>query len=111
MDGNKICATWDDFDCLATSPAGFGDNITCSIADLIANSDAIKINDIVCSIEQEPFEKRAAEKRNGLTSTNTERVKPCATCFYGPLSKCEAHCCHRKTIADRYTPLKASPVS
>ena len=58
MDGNQICATWDDFDCLATPPAGFGDYIGQAVNDLIINSTSTQINDVVCGIEQEPFEKQ-----------------------------------------------------
>ena len=54
MDGNSIAATWDNFDCLATSPAGFGDVIGEAVADLIKNSGANEINGVVSSIENAP---------------------------------------------------------
>jgi len=61
MEGNSIAATWDDFDCLATSPAGFGDVIGEAVADLVKNSSASVINAIVCGIENERYEKRAQQ--------------------------------------------------
>jgi hypothetical protein len=54
MDGNQVCATWDNFDCLATSPAGFGDTIWQAFGRLIDNTPAIEINAIVTSIENAP---------------------------------------------------------
>jgi hypothetical protein len=51
MDGNQICATWDDFDCLAVSPAGFGNNITEAVTSLIAETKPYELNRIVTSIE------------------------------------------------------------
>ena len=70
MDGNSIAATWDDFDCLATSPAGFGDDVGEAVADLVKNSSASVMNAIVCGIENERYEERAAEhygtSRNSL---------------------------------------------
>ena len=53
MDGNQICATWDDFDCLAVSPAGFGNNITEAVTSLIAETKPYELNRIVTSIENE----------------------------------------------------------
>ena len=53
MDGNQICATWDDFDCLAVSPAGFGNNITEAVANLINETKPYELNGIVSSIENE----------------------------------------------------------
>jgi hypothetical protein len=41
MDGNHVCATWDDFDCLATSPAGFGDTIAAAALDLFLNDPIV----------------------------------------------------------------------
>jgi hypothetical protein len=38
MDGNKVCAVWDDFDCLATSPAGFGDSMAEAALDLFLSN-------------------------------------------------------------------------
>ena len=61
MEGNQIAATWDDFDCLATSPAGFGDVIGEAVADLVKNSNASVMNAIVCGIENERYEERASE--------------------------------------------------
>jgi len=55
MDGNQICSTWDSFDCLAVSPAGFGDTIGESVSDLIKNTQAYELNGIVSSIENAPF--------------------------------------------------------
>jgi hypothetical protein len=55
MDGNQICATWDDFDCLAISPAGFGDNITQAVVSLINETKAYELNKIIRSIENEGF--------------------------------------------------------
>jgi hypothetical protein len=69
MDGNKICATWDNFDCLATSPAGFGDNISGAIRDLITNSSVIEINDIVTSIENAP------QNAKELAATDSQQLK------------------------------------
>lgn len=54
MEGNKIAATWDNFDCLATSSKGFGDTISEAVNNLITNSKAIEINSIVTSIENAP---------------------------------------------------------
>ena|SRR5271157_4067903 len=54
MDGNQVCATWDNFDCFITSPAGFGNIISEAVTDLIAHSGAIEINGIVSSIENAP---------------------------------------------------------
>ena len=53
MDGNQIVATWDNFDCLAVSAAGFGDTVTESVVDLINNTPAYELNQIVTSIENE----------------------------------------------------------
>jgi len=52
MDGNQICATWDNFDCLVVSPAGFGDLIGEAVTDLIKNTPAYEQNGITTSIEQ-----------------------------------------------------------
>ena len=57
MDGNQICATWDDFECLATSPAGFGDYIHKAVLNLIDNTDEKEYLLIVGSIENEPYKK------------------------------------------------------
>lgn len=38
MDGDSICATWDDFENLQESPAGFGDHIGDAVHGLIASS-------------------------------------------------------------------------
>lgn len=51
MDGNQIVALWDDFDCLAVSPAGFGDTITEAFNDLIKNTKPYELNNIVSDIE------------------------------------------------------------
>jgi len=51
MDGNQICATWDDFDCLAVSPAGFGNNLTEAVLDLIKETKPYEINKIISDIE------------------------------------------------------------
>jgi hypothetical protein len=51
MDGNQIVATWDDFDCLAVSPAGFGDNIGEAVSALINETASYALNGIVSSIE------------------------------------------------------------
>ena len=51
MDGNQICATWDNFDCLAVSPAGFGDNISGAVNDLIRNTPACELNGIMSAVE------------------------------------------------------------
>ena len=63
MDGDQIAATWDNFDCLATSPAGFGDTIWQAFGRLIDNTPAIEINAIVTSIENTP--------QNTMESPNT----------------------------------------
>ena len=60
MDGNQVCATWDDFDCLATSPAGFGGTLWKAIGNLIDSTPAKQINAIVTSIENEPFKNQSA---------------------------------------------------
>ena len=62
MDGNQVCATWDDFVDLHDSPAGFGDTLWGAIEKLIDNTPAKQINGIVTSIENAP-------------STNTARPK------------------------------------
>jgi hypothetical protein len=41
MEGNSIAATWDDFDCLQTSPAGFGDTQAAAVLDLFLNDPNI----------------------------------------------------------------------
>jgi hypothetical protein len=76
MEGNKIAATWDNFDCLATSTAGFGDTIGCAVSDLIANSSAIEINGVVSSIENAPFETKE------LSATDSQQPQPkiCPRC-------------------------------
>jgi hypothetical protein len=51
MDGNQVVATWDDFDCLAVSPAGFGDNIGEAVCALINETASYALNGIVSSIE------------------------------------------------------------
>ena len=51
MDGNQISARWDAFDCLAVSPAGFGDTLSEAFADLINETKPYELNLIVASIE------------------------------------------------------------
>ena len=51
MDRNRIVATWDDFDCLAVSPAGFGDNIGEAVSALINETAPYALNGFVSSIE------------------------------------------------------------
>ena len=34
MDGQLVCATWDNFDCLGNSPAGFGETIAEAVLNL-----------------------------------------------------------------------------
>jgi hypothetical protein len=46
-----VGVTWDDFDCLAVSPAGFGNNITEAVTSLIAETKPYELNRIVTSIE------------------------------------------------------------
>ena len=64
MDGDKICATWDDFINLQESPAGFGDTIWQAFGNLIDNTP--RINAIVTSIENAAVEDRdrASEYNN-----------------------------------------------
>ena len=78
MDGNKICATWDNFDCLATSPpAGFGDTICEAVGGLMSNTSAIEINAIVTSIENAPQNaKELAATVPAVAAANTQS-KPC----------------------------------
>ena len=66
MDGDKICATWDDFINLQESPAGFGDTIWQAFGNLIDNTPAIETNAIVTSIENAAVEDRdrASEYNN-----------------------------------------------
>jgi hypothetical protein len=61
MDGDSVCATWDDFDCLAVSPAGFGDYIGEAVGDLINNTQAYELNGITTSIENAAVEDRASD--------------------------------------------------
>jgi len=80
MDGNQIAATWDNFDCLATSPAGFGDTIGEAVNDLIANTSAIEINGVVSSIENAPQNtKELATTVPGVPAANSAMV-PCPEC-------------------------------
>ena len=51
MDGNQITAIWDNFDCIAVSPIGYGNNIVEAVTDLIKNTPAYEINSIVSDIE------------------------------------------------------------
>jgi len=67
MDGNRVVATWDNFNCLATSPAGFGDTIWQAFGRLIDNTPAIEINAIVTSIENAPQN----TKELAATTTNS----------------------------------------
>ena len=69
MDGNQVCATWDNFDCLATSPAGFGDTIWQAFGRLIDSSPAIEINAIVTSIENAP------QNTKELAATDSQQLK------------------------------------
>jgi hypothetical protein len=93
MEGNKIAATWDNFDCLATSPAGFGDNISGAVKDLITNSSVIEVNDIITSIENEPFKERASESAElAATATNTQSTPIITTGCRG--------CINRGTVCD-----------
>ena len=70
MDGNQVCATWDNFDCLATSPAGFGDTIWQAFGRLIDNTPAIEINAIVTSIENAP------QNTKELAATDSQQPQP-----------------------------------
>lgn len=51
MDGDQISAVWDYFDCLAVSPAGFGDTLSAAFANLINETESNELNLIIASIE------------------------------------------------------------
>jgi len=76
MDGNQLCATWDNFDCLATSSTGFGDTIGGAVNALIADSSAIEINAIMSSIENAPQNTKVLAD----TATNKPSAEICPLC-------------------------------
>jgi hypothetical protein len=77
MDGNQVCATWDNFDCLATSPAGFGDTIWQAFGRLIDNTLAIEINAIVTSIENAPQNTKELPATVPAVAAANKQSAPC----------------------------------
>lgn len=79
MDGNKICATWDDFDCLAVSPAGFGDVIGEAVIDLIKDTPTHEYNRITSSIENVAVEDHA--RTSVVSPSLTQSDRDCRLCI------------------------------
>ena len=94
MDGNQVCATWDDFIDLHDSPAGFGDTLWSAIGKLIDNTPAKQINGIVSSIENAPQNAKelAATVRPEAGPANNARAEICAVIVEGD-SPC-TYCAH-----------------
>jgi hypothetical protein len=107
MDGNQVCATWDNFDCLATSPAGFGDTIWQAFGRLIDSTPAIEINAIVTSIENAPHNIKE------LATTDSQQPQPktlrgCQNCGNKFGEPCQHPC--GKSDYTFWQPRKASGV-